>query len=156
MASANARAPLANRQRASCSSTQHRRTLWLAVPPRTPPDFVEWLVARNPGLGPALREHLSDNDGDLLPHVLFGDVTRYASDLARRAGEDSEADAHLLRLLEDLDLALIPEGEDDPVDNIVWVSFVENAQGVGGDAEEALRSRLRRFPNLARALSHYE
>ena len=37
MASAKARASFVNPQRASRSSTQHRRTLWLAVPPRTPP-----------------------------------------------------------------------------------------------------------------------
>jgi hypothetical protein len=89
--------------------------------------------------------------------VLFGDVTRYAADLARRAAEQPEADTQLLRLLEDLDLAIVAEGQDDdPVDNLVWVSFVENAQGVAGDADESLRDRLRRFPNLARALSYYE
>ena len=95
-------------------------------------------------------------DGELLAHVLFGDVTRYAADLARQAPEDREADTRLQRLLEDLDPAILPEGEDDPVDNLVWVSFVENAQGVAGDDEEPLRDRLRSFPNLARALSFYE
>ena len=46
--------------------------------------------------------------------------------------------------------------DDDRVDNLIWVSFVENAQGVTGDSEEALRDRLRSFPNLAHALSYYE
>jgi hypothetical protein len=99
-----------------------------------------------------LEDHLTDND-ELLAHVLFGDVTRYAADLARRAAEEPEADAELLRLLEDLDLAILPEGEGDPVDNLVWVSFVENAST---DADEPLRPRLRSLPNLARALSYYE
>ena len=88
--------------------------------------------------------------------MLFGNVTRYAADLARRAAEEPEADAQLLRLLEDLDRAILPEGEDDPVDNLVSASFVENAQGVAGDAEAPLRERMHSFPNLARALSHYE
>jgi hypothetical protein len=42
---------------------------------------------------------------------------------------------------------------DDEVDNLICVSFVENAST---DADEPLRARLRAFPNLARALSHYE
>jgi hypothetical protein len=50
----------------------------------------------------------------------------------------------------------MPNGGDDPVDNLIWVPFVENAQGVTVDPEEALRERLRSFPNLARALSHCE
>ena len=78
---------------------------------------------------------MTDND-ELLAHVLFGDVTRYAADLARRAAEEPEADAELLRLLEDLDRTILPEGqEDDPVNNVVWVSFVENA---ATDADETL------------------
>lgn len=120
--------------------------------PRTSAEFVVWLVARHPGLGPLLDEHLADHD-EVLAHVLFEDVTRYAADLARRATEEPEADAQLRRLLEDLDQTLLPEGEDDPVNNVIWVSFVENAST---DADEPLRSRLRSFPNLARALSHYE
>ncbi len=121
--------------------------------PRTQREFVDWLVARHPGLTQILEEHLTDYD-ELLSHVLFGDVTRHAADLARRAPEEPGADAELLRLLEDLDPAILPEGEDDdPVNNLVWASFVENAST---DADEPLRTRLRSFPNLARALSPYE
>jgi hypothetical protein len=50
---------------------------------------------------------------------------------------------------------LLLAGEDDPVDNLIWVSFVENATG-DSESEHALRDRLRSFPNLAHALSHYE
>ena len=81
-------------------------------------------------------------------------MTNYAADLARRAPEESEADAELRRLLEDLDQSLLPEGEkDDPVNNVIWVSFVENASG---DTDELLRTRLRSFPNLTRVLRYYE
>lgn len=72
--------------------------------PRTSPDFVSWLVARHPDLVPVLNEHLPDND-ELLPHVLFGDVTRHALALARH-GEVDE----LNRLLGDLDAALDVDG----------------------------------------------
>jgi hypothetical protein len=125
--------------------------------PREAAVFVDWLVAKHPRLAPIREEHLSDNGGELLPHVLFGDVTRHAAGLARRAADDPDADDELRRLLEDLNGAMLPVGaDDDPVDNLIWVSFVENSQGVAGDSEEALRDRLRSFPNLARALSHYE
>ena len=113
--------------------------------PRTSPEFVSWLVARHPGLVPVLDEHLADND-ELLPHMLFGDVTRYALALAR----DDEMD-DLDRLLTDLDIAL--GDADDEVANLVWVSFVENAST---DDDEPLRSALRAYPSLARALTHYE
>lgn len=46
--------------------------------------------------------------------------------------------------------------QDDEVGNLIWVSFVENVQGVPGDDEEPLRERIRAFPHLAVALSHYE
>ena len=106
---------------------------------------MSWLVARHAGLVPVLNEHLADN-GELLPHVLFGDVTRYALALAR----DDEVD-ELSRLLGDLDAAL--DESEDEVANLVWVSFVENAST---DEDEPLRARLRGFPHLARALHHYE
>ena len=116
--------------------------------PRTALEFVAWLVARHPGLAPLLDECLRDN-GELLPHVLFGDVTRYASTLARRRELDD-----LNRLLDDMDGAL--DDSDDEVDNLISVSFVENAQGVAGDDETELRRQIRRHQNLARQLSHYE
>jgi hypothetical protein len=116
--------------------------------PRTPSAFVEWLVGRHSDLAPILDEHLRDN-GELLPHVFFGDVTRYASDLARR-GDTGRLD----HLLTDLDQALT--SAEDEADNLIWASFVENAQGIRGDDEERLREELGRYPNLADALSHYE
>jgi len=118
--------------------------------PRTAAAFVEWLAGRYPAVEELRREHIADND-ELLPHVLFGDVTRYAADLARGGGDDAVLD----HLLSDLDSAL-GSGQDDEVANLIWVSFVENAQGVAGDEEEALRGRLRSHPHLAEALRHYE
>jgi hypothetical protein len=102
-------------------------------------------VARHSGLVPVLDEHLADND-ELLPHMVFGNVTRFALTLARH-GEVDDLD----RLLSDLDAGL--GDSDDEVANLVWVSFVENAST---DEDEPLRAALRAFPNLTRALSHYE
>jgi len=120
--------------------------------PRKASAFVEWLAGRYSIIDELERQHVTDN-GELLPHLLFGDVTRYAAELARSSGD--QAAATLDALLGDLDAALAA-GQDDEVGNLIWVSFVENAQGVPGDAEEPLRIRLRGFPHLAEALSHYE
>jgi hypothetical protein len=129
----------------------------VTVAPRTAAEFVEWLVGRHAPLAAILDEHLSYYGGEMLSHVLFGDMTRYAANLARRATLDPRADEALQVLLKDLDEAILPEeDDDDPVNNLIWVSFVENAQGVIGDSEESLRDRVRSFPRLGRALSHYE
>jgi hypothetical protein len=80
--------------------------------PRTPAGFVDWLVSRHSDLAPILDEHLRDN-GELLPHVFFGDVTRYASELARR-GDTGRLDP----LLTDLDQALT--GAADETDTLIW------------------------------------
>jgi hypothetical protein len=109
--------------------TPDRYVLRVTDAPRTSPEFVRWLVTRHSGLVPVLDEHLADND-ELLPHVLFGDVTRYALTLARD-GEVEDLD----RLLSDLDAAL--GDSDDEVANLVWVSFVENAST---DEDEPLRA----------------
>ena len=121
----------------------------MSVAPRTASAFVDWLVARHPDLAPILDEHLKDMDDELLPHVFFGDVTRYAAELARRHDTGK-----LDPLLHDLNGVL--DDSDDYVDNLVWVSFVENSQASPGDPEKQLRESLRGYPNLARALSHYE
>jgi hypothetical protein len=125
--------------------TPERYGLRVTEAPRSSPKFVSWLVARHPGLTPFLDEHLADND-ELLAHVLFGDVTRYALSLARN-GEVTDLD----RLLSDLDAAL--GDSEDEVANLVLVSFVENAST---DEDEPLRAAMRAYPNLARALSQYE
>jgi hypothetical protein len=75
--------------------------------PRRPVEFVDWLVSRHPQVAPILGDHMSFY-GELLAHVLFGDVTRHAADLARRAGDDPEAEGELGRLLQDLDGAMLP------------------------------------------------
>ncbi len=40
--------------------------------------FMTELVAQIPELEPLYSEHMQDNFGEMLPHVLMGDVTRFA------------------------------------------------------------------------------
>lgn len=122
----------------------------MADAPRTPAAFIDWLVARHPDLAPIRDEHLGDY-GELLPHVLFGDVTRYAVRLASSDADDATLDG----LLGDLDSALGADRDDD-VGNLILASFVENAQGGPGNAEQTLRARLHDYPKLAEALTHSE
>ena len=128
----------------------------VSTAPRASSEFVAWLAARHPAVEGLRREHVEFNE-ELLPHVLFGDVTRYAAELARESAEQPRARKRLHALLADLDVALAEASDgDDEVATLVWVSFVENAQGVPGDDEEVLRDHLRSFPHLSEALSHYE
>lgn len=130
-------------------------------PPRDPNEYIDWLAARYPAVARLRDEHVQ-YFGDLLSHVLFGDITRYASELARRSHSDVSAQDELRALLRDLDDAIgdAEVGTDleakEEIDNVVWVSFVENASGIAGDPEEALRQEIRRFPGLAKALAGYE
>lgn len=75
------------------------------------------LVEELPELRPTLDEHLEDMEGELLPHVLFGDITRWAVAQELR----SFALARLLGILDEAYAAGPVE-----VVNLVTVSFVEN------------------------------
>ncbi len=73
-----------------------------------------------PELLPALTEHAEYYE-DVLPHVFFGDVTRYAVEIL--ASEETDVLARLLSCLE----RGLASGDQD-VDNLICVSFVENMQ----------------------------
>jgi hypothetical protein len=86
--------------------------------------LVAELVERFPGLRDQFDEHVRDNE-EVLPHVFFGDVTRYVLDLYRRSREgDSAARAELQALLAFLDERFAAGGPDEQ--NLLAVSFVEN------------------------------
>ena len=81
------------------------------------PKFLELLVARVPDARAIIEEHLADN-GELLLHVLMGDLTGLAWACQER-GVSRAVEA----LLGVLDQAL--RNGDDRVENAVAVSFVE-------------------------------
>src|SRR5713101_1649283 len=82
-------------------------------------EVPEALLSAVPEFASAYQEHLADNEVELLLHVLFGDLTRFALD----ADENGDTEV-IRRLLGFLDLSL-REG-DARVRNLVQVSFVEN------------------------------
>jgi hypothetical protein len=99
-------------------------------------DFVSQLVAAVPALAAVYREHIADN-GEPLPHVFMGDVTRFA--IAGAEHEDSaDSLSTLLTLLE----GGLNSGDSD-VAELIGVSFVENLCGED-DAIQLLLPRMGR------------
>ncbi len=96
---------------------------------RVTEDFIERLVAKFPGLHPLFQEHLSDNFGALLPHLFFGDLTRYlvARYLVAQShliDQQLEAEREVRALLAELEQAYAVGG--DEVEELIAVSFLEN------------------------------
>ena len=86
----------------------------------TPESLINTLVVEIPELRPMLDEHLHDNYGELLPHVFFGDVTRWAEEQAWHPTATSLT--KLRHLLDRLD-ADYPDGDDD-LRGLIQVSFL--------------------------------
>jgi hypothetical protein len=102
-------------------------------------EFIDHLVRRFPALEPLLREHLADNFGEVLPHVFFGDLTRYVITEWERGGPDGVGP-----ILFELESAL--STGDEEIAELIAVSFLENLprQGEPGDGiRELLGSRLK-------------
>lgn len=99
-------------------------------------NFIEQLVGRYPGLKPIFDEHVSDNFGEVLPHLFFGDLTRYVvakfTDTQKGAPEDAKAESDLRRLLNDLENAYA-DGQEE-IQELISVSFLENLPRPGEEA----------------------
>jgi hypothetical protein len=81
---------------------------------------LDRLVERFDSLKPLLQEHLADNFGEVLPHVLLGELTRHLVNLAPETSRVEE--------LQDVLGALETEfaAGDDEVRELLAVSFLEN------------------------------
>lgn len=84
----------------------------------TASDFVNRLTADVPDAGEVVAQHLADNDGELLIHLLLPDLLRYCVRVFH--GGDGMASA---RCLSAVSTALV--GGDEHLRNAVQVSFVE-------------------------------
>jgi hypothetical protein len=108
------------------------------MPGLTPSVVVETLRTAVPEFGPSIDEHVSDF-GEVLPHVLFGDLTRFV--LAAHARGDADVEQ---RSLDALDMAL--RNGDDETRNLVAVSFVESV----GPSESSQRAFIDSWPDALR------
>lgn len=101
-------------------------------------DFVHRLVDSHPWLRPALVRHLQAC-GELLPHVLMGDITRVAVALHLMGSERKDAREELRKLLMSFSWAFIHDDWD--VGNMIGVSFLADLprpNEKGADIVEAL------------------
>jgi hypothetical protein len=101
------------------------------------------MAACFPGLGPVLDEHTKDNLGEILPHLFFGDVTRYVVGLYLR----SEVSPELHDILGHLEEAFQRETPD--VVELISVSFLEN---LPRDSEPGAEIRKLLGPSLSKEL----
>ena len=106
-------------------------------------------VASVPELRPAWDDHVRDN-GEPLPHVFFGDVSRFAVEVAR--ARDAVLAGRLAGALEQL--AASPEAD---VENVIHVSFVEYFVW-GGEEEQVMFEWLKPFfgPAMLARIQEFE
>lgn len=110
--------------------------------------FVRSMVARFPTLSALLEEHLEDNLGEILPHVFFGDVTRYVLSLLLAASGGGLPPRRELRdILDFLEEAY--SGSSEELRELISASFLENLPRPG---ETGARIREIVGPNLGRQL----
>ena len=109
-------------------------------------DLIELLMKVAPGLVAVLEEHRASHD-ELLPHVFFGDVTRFVvSGFADRPDRRAQADGILSRLEGAMGYAL------DDIQTLISTSFCENL--MGEKPLEAIRAAM--GPRLRAELAKYE
>lgn len=98
-------------------------------------EFIKTLIAEVPDLQSLYDNHLKENN-ELLPHVFFGDLTRYVVEkIQSRKREDESFVKRILSILEEG----LNQGSQE-VEELIDVSFVENLS----DQEEIL-VRLKEF-----------
>ena len=52
--------------------------------------FIGWMIYRSPVLMPILQEHLEDNEGEVLPHVILFQIRKWAESEVESGGETDE------------------------------------------------------------------
>lgn len=98
--------------------------------------FVRSLVSRFAGLRELLEEHVEDNFGEILPHVFFGDLTRYILSLlsAATAGGGLPPRSELREILDYLEEAYSEANEE--IQELISVSFLENLPRPGENGSQ--------------------
>ena len=96
-------------------------------------NFVDRLLAAVPEIGPVVHEHLADNDGKVLLHLLVADVLRFS--VGAFASGDRDGAARVLTFM-----SAAFENADDKVDNAIAVSFVEDVGSFPDETPEFIAS----------------
>jgi hypothetical protein len=113
--------------------------------------YVHSVVKRFPGLLTVLDEHISDNFGEVLPHLFFGDVTRYSLELLSKSeAGDLASLRELHQLLEYLEQSF--SSDDSEVWQLIAASYIEN---LPNKREAGFRIRTMLGPNMQQQLRRY-
>jgi hypothetical protein len=114
--------------------------------------MIHELLRAVPEFQQVFDEHVNFN-GELLTHLLFGDLTRWVIDLYRKSQSGGhgapQTEEILIRTLDFLEDRCTNAGEVG-VQNIITVSFLENLHQAGPDYE-GIKNRL--GPNLRKVLA---
>lgn len=118
--------------------------------------LVDEVLIRVPEFRPLYAAHLQDY-GELIPALLFGDLTRWIIDLYRRCthravGSDGDCEA-LVRTLNFLD-ATYQARHSDAALGLIATCFLENL-GQSGEDYAALKEWMHRWPALKGWLDQY-
>jgi hypothetical protein len=85
---------------------------------RSDVELCEMVVKSFPALRPLFDEHLRDYD-ELLPHVFFGDISRWVEKMLVKRGHERT----LQRFFVELETIY---GKDDRAENVIAASLLEN------------------------------
>ena len=96
--------------------------------------FVGWLVFRSPALLPILQEHLEDNDGEVLPHVILFQIRKWIELEVEVRGETDD----IKNFMDSLRTGL--EYDDYELVALIQTSFLDDLSPAPHPAD-----RLRRF-----------
>ena len=110
--------------------------------------FVRSMVSRFPSLHSLLEEHIKDNYGEMLPHVFFGELTRYVLSLSFAASKSGLSPQRELQDILDYLEDMYSSG-DQKVQELISVSFLEN---LPRQDEPGAQVRKMVGPNLRRQL----
>ena len=91
------------------------------------------MIAEVPGLLPLYTDHMQDNDGEMLPHLLMADFARFAVANA----QDLPSRFHLKKLLDCLEDGL--RSGDENVRDLIGASFAWNLQGEDSKAIDVIK-----------------
>lgn len=113
--------------------------------------FIEDLIREVPSLAPLQTEHIKEFD-EMLPHVFFGELTRYVLRLYNDScGSDHTQELTTLQQVLDRLEEGFAYGEE-KVKELIAVSFLENLTGEEG--REGLRKLL--GPTMSEALKQWD
>ena len=120
--------------------------------------FVKSMAARFPSVAALHADHLQHNFGETLPHVLFGDLTRFivdaVSDDHDGASPQFREVNELLAFLENAFANSDQSNRSDGITNLIAVSFLEYLMFPNNAGEAAVRELL--GPALKTELSAME